>query len=297
MVNAVSFLSVLSVISVVGLLNVGKMDFPFDTLEYARRIRAHTLRMVHRARASHVGSCFSMTDLLAVLYGSVLRVDPAQPDWPERDRFILSKGHGAAALYATLAERGFFPTEWLDTYCQDGTRLAGHICHDQAPGVDFSSGSLGHGLSLACGAALAGKSDGKSFRVYALLSDGECDEGSIWEAVLFAPHHRLDNLVAMVDYNKIQSFGSVKEVLDLEPFAAKWRAFGWATREIDGHDHEQIRQTLADVPFEAGRPSAIIAHTVKGKGVSFMENRLAWHYQSPSGEQLTAALAEVGCGT
>src|SRR5262249_10099108 len=149
-----------------------KMSDTTNTVDLARRIRGHALRMLHRAKASHVGSCFSMADLLAVLYGSILRVEPARPDWSERDRFILSKGHGAAALYAVLAECGFFPTDWLDTYCQDGTRLAGHICHDQAPGVDFSSGSLGHGLSLACGTALAGKSDGKAFRVYALLSDG-----------------------------------------------------------------------------------------------------------------------------
>jgi len=169
----------------------------------ARRIRAHTLCMVHRARASHVGSCFSMADLLAALYGAVLRVDPARPDWPGRDRFVLSKGHGAAAIYATLAECGFFPVAWLDTYCCDGTRLAGHITHYGVPGVEVSSGSLGHGLSYAAGFALAGQRDGTEYRTFALLSDGECDEGSIWEAALFAPHHRLDNLVAIVDYNKI----------------------------------------------------------------------------------------------
>jgi transketolase len=263
----------------------------------ARRIRAHTLRMVHQAKASHVGSCFSMTDLLAVLYGAVLRVDPVRPHWPDRDRFLLSKGHGAAAIYATLAERGFFPVSWLDTYCQDGTRLAGHITHYGVPGVEMSSGSLGHGLSLACGMALAGQRDGRPYRVFALLSDGECDEGSIWEAILFAPHHRLDNLIALVDYNKIQSFGTVKEVLDLEPFAAKWGACGWAVREIDGHDIEQILTTLQGVPFEPGRPSCVIAHTIKGKGVSFMQDNLEWHYRSPDAGQLGQALAELGCGS
>lgn len=262
----------------------------------ARRIRGHVLRMVHRARASHVGSCFSMADLLAVLYGAALRIDPRRPDWPDRDRFVLSKGHGAAAVYATLAECGFFPAEWLDTYCQDGTRLAGHVTHHGVPGVEVSSGSLGHGLSYAAGFALAGKRDGRPYRAVALLSDGECDEGSVWEAALFAPHHRLDNLVAVVDYNKVQSFGTVREVLDLEPLADKWRAFGWAAREIDGHDVGQILDALRGVPFEAGHPSAVIAHTVKGKGVGFMEGRLEWHYRSPDAAQLGQALAELGCG-
>jgi transketolase len=261
----------------------------------ARRIRANTLRMVHKANASHIGTCFSMVDILAVLYGAILRVDPARPEWEDRDRFVLSKGHGAAAIYATLAEHGFFPEDWLQTYCGDGTRLAGHITHHGVPGVEVSSGSLGHGLSFACGMAVAGKHDRRPYRVFALLSDGECDEGSIWEAALFAPHHHLDNLVAIVDYNKIQSLGTVKEVLDLEPFAAKWRAFGWSVREIDGHDHGLIGDTLHSVPFEPGRPSCVLAHTVKGKGVGFMEDKLLWHYKSPDAAQLAQALAELGC--
>jgi transketolase len=262
--------------------------------ELARRIRVHTLRMVHRAQASHVGTCLSMADLLAVLYGAILRLDPARPDWNDRDRFVLSKGHGAAALYAALAERGFFPLAWLDTYCDDGSRLAGHISHHGVPGVEVSTGSLGHGLSFACGMALAGKRDRRSYRAFALLSDGECDEGSTWEAALFAPHHRLDNLVAVVDYNQIQSFGTVKEVLDLEPFAAKWRSFGWSVREVDGHDHRQVHEALGGVPFQPGRPSVVLAHTVKGKGVGFMENTLDWHYKSPDAGQLARALAELG---
>lgn len=262
--------------------------------ELAVRIRSHVLRMTHRARSSHVGSCLSIADLLAVLYGRVLRLDPHWPDWSERDRFLLSKGHAAAALYAVLAERGFFPAGWLETYCQDDSRLAGHITHYGVPGVEVSTGSLGHGLPIGCGMALAGKREGRPYRVFVLLSDGECDEGSTWEAALFAPHHRLDNLVAIVDYNKIQSLGTVKEVLDLDPLGDKWRAFGWSVREIDGHDYEQIDDALLSVPFEAGRPSCIIAHTVKGKGVSFMENQLAWHYKSPSAEELGQALAELG---
>jgi transketolase len=249
--------------------------------------------MVHASGASHVGSCLSAADILAVLYGRVLRISPARPDSPDRDRFLLSKGHAGAAVYAALAESGFFPWEWLETYCQNGSRLAGHLSTG-VPGVEISSGSLGHGLPLACGMALAGKRDGFSYRVIAMLSDGECDEGSTWEAALFAPHHRLDNLVAIVDYNKIQSFGTVEEVLDLAPLADKWRAFRWAVREIDGHDHQQIAAALMQVPFEPERPSIIIAHTVKGKGVSFMENQLSWHYRSPNKEQLAQALAELG---
>jgi transketolase len=220
-------------------------------------------------------------------------VDPAKPRWPDRDRFVLSKGHGAAALYATLAVSGFFPEADLKQYCVNGTKLAGHISH-YIPGVDFSTGSLGHGLSLATGVALAAKRQGASYRAFVILSDGECDEGSTWEAALFAPHHKLDNLVALVDYNKIQSFGTVKEVLDLHPFADKWRSFGWSVREIDGHDHAAIDAALTAVPFEAGKPTVILAHTVKGKSVSFMEDKLLWHYRSPDDAQLAAALEELG---
>jgi len=271
--------------------NMGVIEFYIDL---ARRIRRDVLRMTHRAKSSHVGSCLSMADLLAVLYGGVMRVDPSAPDWPDRDRFILSKGHGGAALYAVLAERGFFPMEWLETYCANGSRLAGHITHHGVPAVEASTGSLGHGLSIGCGMALAGKKDLRDYRVFVLLSDGECDEGSTWEAALFAPHHHLDNLVAIVDFNKIQSFGRVKEVLDLDPLPEKWRSFGWLVREIDGHDCRQIDGVLAELPLENGRPSCIVAHTVKGKGVSFMENQLAWHYKSPNAEQLRQALAELG---
>lgn len=260
---------------------------------FATQIRAHVLRMTHHAKSSHVGGCLSIADLLAVLYGRVLRVDPTHPNWPDRDRFILSKGHAAAAVYATLAERGFFPMDWLDTFYLDGSRLPGHITRS-VPGVEASTGSLGHGLSIGCGMALAGKRDEQSYRVFVLLSDGECDEGSTWEAALFAPHHHLDNIIAIVDYNKIQSFGTVKEVLDLDPLMSKWQAFGWATREINGHDFEQIENALLSVPFEPERPSCIIAHTIKGKGISFMEDQLAWHYKSPDDEQLAQALAELG---
>ncbi len=259
----------------------------------AAKVRRHTIEMTHKAKASHVGSSLSMVELLVVLYKKILHIKPEEPEWPERDRFILSKGHGCASFYALLAEIGFFPVNWLDTFYQDGSRLPGHATHTYVPGVEISTGSLGHGLSVATGMALAAKRDKKPYRVFCMLSDGECDEGSTWEPALFAPQHRLDNLVAIVDYNKIQSLGTVKEVMDLDSLAAKWRAFGWAVREIDGHDIDAIASTLSSLPFEPERPSCLIAHTVKGKGVSFMENKLLWHYRSPQGEEYTAAVAEL----
>jgi transketolase len=263
--------------------------------ELADYLRRKSVEMTNQAKSSHIGSNLSMVELLAVLYGKTLQVDPANPKWEDRDRFVLSKGHACAVLYAVLAERGFFPAEWLDTFYQNGARLAGHATHTSAPGIEVSTGSLGHGLSLATGMALAAKRDGKTHRVFAMLSDGECDEGSTWEPVLFAPQHKLDNLIAIVDYNKIQSLGSVKEVMDLEPFADKWRAFRWSVREIDGHNIEEIDEALSAVPFEPGRPSVVIAHTVKGKGVSFMEDKLLWHYRTPQGEEYEAAISELEC--
>ena len=264
-----------------------------DHKTLATSLRAHALRMVHRAGSSHIGGCLSAADLLAVLYGNILQIDPSQPDMLDRDRFILSKGHAVAVVYAALAERGFFPLEWLDTFYQDGSHLGGHITYG-IPGVEVSAGSLGHGLSIGCGMALGGKRDNRRYRVFVLLSDGECDEGSTWEAALFAPHHHLDNLIAIVDFNKIQSFGTTKEVLDLDPLADKWKAFGWEVKEIDGHDLSQIRSILQSIPFKQGRPSCVVAHTVKGKGVSFMENQLAWHYRCPDDKHLCLALRELG---
>lgn len=258
----------------------------------ALAIRRHVLNMVHR-KGAHIGSCYSIADLLAVLYGNILRVNPREPKWPDRDRFILSKGHGCAALYAALAEREFFPASWLDTFYADGGKLASHATHWQIPGVEASTGSLGHGLALACGMAIAGKQDQRPYRVFALLSDGECDEGSTWEAALFAPFHRLENLVAIIDYNKIQSLGRVKDVLDLDPLADKWKAFGWAVREVNGHDICEINQTFESAPFETGKPSCIIAHTVKGRGVSFMEDQLLWHYRAPNDEEFERASLEL----
>jgi transketolase len=256
----------------------------------AKLIRKHCVMMHGKANSSHIGSALSAVDVISVLYASVLRFDPSRPDWPDRDRFILSKGHGCTALYGALAECGFFPMEWLDTYYQDGTSLPGHATHKYVPGIEVSTGSLGHGLPLSTGMALVGKRDNRPYRVFCILSEGDCDEGSTWEAALFAGHHRLDNLTAIVDYNKIQSFGRVKDVLDLDPLADKWRSFGWATREIDGHDFTQIGDALTEAPFEKGRPTCIVAHTVKGKGIGFMEDKLEWHYRAPKGELLEVAL-------
>ena len=260
--------------------------------ELAYRIRKHCIVMTSRANASHIGSSLSMADILAVLYGKILSIDPARPAWEDRDRFILSKGHGCAALYAVLAECGFFPMSALDTFYQNGTRFAGHSMHD-IPGVEISAGSLGHGLPIATGMALAAKRDGKSHRIFCMLSDGECDEGAVWEPALFAPHHKLDNLVVIIDYNKIQSLGRVEEVINLEPLADKWRAFGWATREINGHDLPSIEKGLTEIPYKPNLPNCIVAHTVKGKGVSYMEDKLLWHYRAPRGQDFDVAMAEL----
>ena len=260
----------------------------------AWRVRRHTLEMTRRAKSSHVGSNFSMAEILSVLYGTVLRVDPKQPECDDRDWFILSKGHGCAALCAVLAERGFFPLEWLETFYQNGSRLAGHVTHAQIPGVEVSTGSLGHGLSIGTGIALGLKRDQSRSRVFVLLSDGECDEGSTWEPALFAPQHGLDNLVAIVDYNKIQSLGAVNDVIGLEPFADKWLSFGWGVSEIDGHDVGALTSAFSQIPMTSGRPTCFVVHTVKGKGVSFMEDELLWHYRSPQGSEFEAALEELG---
>jgi len=263
-----------------------------ELIEIANRLRAHAVRMVHRSRASHLGSCLSIADIVACLYWDTLRIAPERPDWEQRDRFLLSKGHAAAIVYAALAERGFFALEELDSYCEFGSRLTGHLTSG-VPGVELSSGSLGHGLPVGCGIALAAKRENEPGRTVVLCSDGELDEGSNWEAILFAPQYQLDNLLLIVDYNKIQSFGRVHEVLSLEPLADKFRAFRWAVREVDGHNMQQLSDTLCAFPFEAGRPSVVIAHTVKGKGVSFMEDSLAWHYKSPNAEQLISALQQL----
>lgn len=264
-----------------------------DTVALARRIRVHALHMTSRGGSAHIASVLSMADVLAVLYGGVLRVNPAAPRWPGRDRFILSKGHAGAGVYAVLAELGFFDVSQLATHYQDGSLLSGHVSHKGIPGVELSTGSLGHGLSVGAGMAYGARLDARTHRVVVLLSDGECDEGSTWEAVLFAAHHGLDNLVAVVDYNGIQSLDTVSHTLELEPFVEKWRSFGWASSEVDGHDHAALAAAFAHLPAEAGRPTCVVARTVKGKGVSFMEHQVLWHYRTPRGEEFDAALREL----
>lgn len=249
--------------------------------------------MTHLGKSSHVASVLSVADILAVLYGKVMKKRPEDPAWPDRDRIILSKGHACAGVYAALAETGYFPVEALKTHYANGSKLCGHVSHLGIPGVECSTGSLGHGLSIGAGMAYAAKLDRKNHRVFVILSDGECDEGSNWEAILFAAHHRLSNLITVVDYNKIQGIGTVEDTITLEPFAAKWAAFGWNVSELDGHDHEALSHVLNVIPETEEKPTCIIAHTVKGKGVSFMENSVLWHYRTPQGEEFKAALKEL----
>lgn len=264
-----------------------------NTESLANRIRLHVVNMTSRGRSSHVGAGLSIADILAVLYGEIMNIFPIDPKHPNRDRFILSKGHAGAAVYATLAECGFFPVEKLKSHYQDGSDLSGHVSHKAIPGVEFSTGSLGHGLGVLAGMALAGKRDGAKRQHFALLSDGECDEGSNWEAILFAAHHKLDNLTAIIDYNKIQSLATVAETMALEPFADKWKSFGWNVIESDGHDHPHLKKTISAAKAIQGKPSVVIAHTTKGKGVSFMENKVLWHYRTPQGEEYKAAIKEL----
>jgi transketolase len=264
-----------------------------EIVRLAKDIRISCLNMIACSGSSHIGSNLSVADLLAHLYGYWLNVQPSVPDWEGRDRFILSKGHAAASLYSVLAHTGFFETQLLDRYCEDGSPLYGHISHHSVAGIEFSTGSLGHGLSLAAGMALGLKRSLMDPKTVVLLSDGECDEGSTWEAALFAAHHRLEKLIAIVDYNKIQAMGHTRDVLNLEPFAQKWEAFGWTVKEIDGHSHEEIHAALSSLPFGNGKPSVLIAHTVKGKGISFMEDKLLWHYRSPRPEELAQARKEL----
>jgi transketolase len=263
-----------------------------DTTQLARRVRIQALHMVHRAKASHIASALSICDIVAVLYGQVLHVDPTQPEAPGRDRFILSKGHACVAVYAALADCGFLTADELLTYGQDGSVLMNHISH-KATGVEFSTGSLGHGLPFGVGKALAAKRMRAEWKTFVLLSDGEMGEGSNWEAMMFAAHHKLDNLVGIIDYNKLQSLTTVDQTLRIEPLADKFTAFGWAVREVDGHDHTSLAAALSAAPWTADKPSMVIAHTTKGKGVSYMENTVEWHYRTPNAQQLAQALTEL----
>ena len=264
-----------------------------DLRSRARAVRAATVQMAHDGQTPHVASALSAVDILVALYFHALHIDPANPKDPSQDRFVLSKGHGCMSYYATLAERGYFPRDLLATYARNGGHLAEHPSPRAVPGIEVATGSLGHGLAIAAGAALARRVDGRAGRQFVLLSDGELNEGTVWEAALFAARERLDRLIAIVDYNKLTATGRSDEVVGLPPLAEKWHAFGWGTREVDGHDLGALCMTLDATPFAPGAPSMILAHTVKGKGVSFMENDLEWHYRSPSVADLDRAIAEI----
>lgn len=262
--------------------------------EMALTLRRHIVRMAADSPGAHLGGSMSAVEILTVLlFDGVLRVDPAEPKKEGRDYLIFSKGHASAVLYAALAERGFFPVEELAAYKTTGSRLAGHPLKS-IPGIELATGSLGHGLGVGNGLALAGQRDGSSFRVFVVLGDGECQEGSVWEAAMTAAHYRLDNLVAIVDRNGVQEDGPTEEIMALEPFADKWRSFGWEVREVDGHDLGALRGPLHAVPFSPGKPSVLVARTVKGKGVSFAEHNHQWHYGRLSPEQKVQALEELG---
>ena len=260
----------------------------------ARRIRGRIVEMSHTAGAAHLGSALSCVDILVALYWHTLAIDPTRPDDPQRDRFILSKGHAAMALFAILASRGFFPESLLDTFGAVGSCLEEHPSPGCAPGVEAAAGSLGHGLGLGIGMALAGRLQKIPFRVFVTVSDGECNEGSTWEAAMFASAQRLGNVCAIIDFNKWQATGRSCEIMALEPLADKWRAFGWTAHEVDGHDIGALAACLKGVPDPEGKPVAIIAHTVKGKGISFMENDNNWHYRIPTEGEVLSAKRELG---
>ena len=260
----------------------------------ATAIRKSILRQLYDGGGGHGGGAFSGVEILTVLYFNVLNIDPARPDWQERDRFVMSKGHACPAWYSVLAEKGYFPKEALKTARQVGSILQGHPDMKKTPGVDMTTGSLGQGFSAALGIALAARVRQMSYRTYALLGDGELDEGQVWEAAMAAAHFRVDSLTAIVDRNRLQVDGDVREIMALEPLAEKWRAFGWHVIEINGHDVSEIHRALGDARETQGRPTVIIAHTVKGKGVSFMEGDPRWHSAHLSKEELDQALAELG---
>ena len=260
----------------------------------ARQIRGKLVEMSYKAGTPHLGSSLSCVDILVAAYWGVLRIDPKKANAPDRDRFILSKGHAAPTLYATLAYRGFFPEKILDTFTEEGSCLAEQPSPNCVPGMELATGSLGHGLSAGIGMAIAGNLQGHSYRVFVVMSDGECNEGSVWEAALIAPVHKLEKLIAIIDYNKWQATGRSNEVMSLDPFKKKWESFGWSAYEVDGHDLKALIEIFKNVPDGSGKPIAVIAHTVKGKGISFMEDDNNWHYRSPNSEEVQKAKAELG---
>jgi transketolase len=271
-----------------------KLDLSLPELEkMARQLRRHVITMIATAGSGHPGGSLSAADIVTALYFKAMRHDPKNPQWPDRDRFVLSKGHAAPILYAALAECGYFPVEELSTLRKLGSRLQGHTDRTLTPGVEMSAGSLGQGLSYGIGMALAGRLDKRDYRVYVLLGDGECDEGQVWEAAMFAPHHRMDNITAIIDHNDLQLDGRVCDIMGLEPLADKWRAFNWHVIEINGHDIKAILQALKKAGDVKGKPTVIIAHTIKGKGVSFMEGNVDFHGKAPNPQETEQALKEL----
>jgi transketolase len=274
------------------------VDYDEDTIErleaVARGLRRHVLRMTHAAQSGHPGGSLSAADVVAALYFHILRVDPGNPRWEDRDRFILSKGHACPVLYAALAEKGFFSVDELLTFRQIDSRLQGHPELGTTPGVEACAGAEGQGLSIGIGMALAARLQGRAYRVYVLMGDGENDVGQTWEAAMTAPKWRLDNLTAIVDRNGVQQEGRTEDIMPLEPLADKWRAFNWHVLEIDGHDMRAILDALAEAQATKGKPTCIVARTVKGKGVSFMEKVVRFHGEAPTDEELRQALAELG---
>ena len=258
----------------------------------AKRIRIDVLKMIHKSGASHIGSAYSIVDILAVLYTNILTYDPSNPNFDERDRLVLSKGHAGAALYAALAEIGFFDISFLDSYETNGSCFSGHISHKGVPGVEFSTGSLGHGVSVAAGLALAGRLDHKKYKVFAIVGDGEINEGSFWETVLFAHQYKLSNFVVIIDRNNMQAMGNVADIMDTGNLEEKMKCFGWNALTIDGHNHQEIKEALSK-DYGNDYPICIIANTIKGKGVSFFENSLLWHYRDPQGDFYEKALLEL----
>jgi transketolase len=271
-----------------------KFDLSIPELEkMARQLRRHVITMIATAGSGHPGGSLSAADIVTALYFKVMRHDPKNPQWPDRDRFVLSKGHAAPILYAALAECGYFPVEELSTLRKLGSRLQGHTDRTLTPGVEMSAGSLGQGLSYGIGMALAGRLDKLNYQVYVLLGDGECDEGQVWEAAMFAPHHGVDNLTAIVDHNDLQLDGRVCDIMGIEPLVDKWRAFNWHVIEINGHDMGEILKALKKAREIKGKPTVIIAHTVKGKGVSFMEGNVDFHGKAPNQQETEQALKEL----
>ena len=264
--------------------------------EKARHIRRSILTMVYRAGSGHVGGSLGATDLVVALYHAIMHHDPARPEWEERDRFILSKGHCTPVVYAVLADCGYFPEADLETFRRPGSHLQGHPYQPKTPGVDASTGTLGLGISTGLGMALAARIKGQGHRVFVLCGDGEIQEGQVWEAAMFGHKYRLDNVVAFVDRNYLQTDGDSEKVMPLDPLAPKWEAFGWDTHEIDGHDYRQILETVEKASGTKGRPSMIVARTTKGKGVSFMEDVAKWHGTPPTDDEYARAMAELNHG-